>query len=167
MPRRSNTEADSKTQLIRIIRRLTDFRISDHNLQRLLTAVTWARLHHSEISFRRATPKDAERQLKAMLELDDNALAKAIDDCDAGTRGAISAAQNTMHLDPDTKWIACREADCIPGLEILAPESIRHSVSNALANVKMQKAKIGPKEKPYQIDLAKTCLAICGHCTSF
>lgn len=165
LPGLTEMSAETNAELISDFLRLTDYQIKKRGLWRMLHAVALACHHNQEATRRAATSKDAEAQLKAMLKLDDASLAKAIEDCDTGTLAAISAAQNAMHFDPETKWVACND-HYIPGAEVpvLDPDSVRRSVKAALANVQMQKGRPGRKEKPYQGELARACVEVWREC---
>lgn len=170
--------ADINAKLIRALCRLPDRRMSNtshlHTRKgirqvsamhwRLLDAVAMAHHWHQVATTRTATRKDAERQLKAMLQLDDAGMAKAIDDCDTGTRAAISKAQNAIDQTPEARWIQSDDPNAMPGTLILAPETVRRSIAIAFSNVQAANAPRGRKEKPYQLDLAKTCHAFWSEC---
>lgn len=159
--RQSNvTEVSASTnqELIRAFRRFTNYRINESNLTLLLQAVLWARHHHLHATrVPLPTRLDSERQLAAMLKLNDAQLEKAIEDCDTGTRVAISEAENSL---PEIKWVITHcEIDTLT-IQILAPESVRDAVRLALSNIQEQKAKRGRKEKAYQLELARACLKV-------
>ncbi|RRW26498.1 hypothetical protein EGJ44_22160 [Ectopseudomonas oleovorans] len=142
-------------------RPLRDRGMHEHRLQamrlRLLVAVATARHDRQEATRRQATKNDCRRQLRTMLKLGDVELAKAIENCDSGTRAAISAAQNAIWLTPEAKWVPSDDPDAMSGAEMLAPETVRRSIEIALANVRSSTAKRGRKEKPYQQYLARAC----------
>ncbi|MGS0941471.1 hypothetical protein ACVA51_13065 [Pseudomonas luteola] len=173
---KATTPAEVNARLIGMLCRLPDKEITnkssledkirrDTELQvmrlKLLKAVAIARHDQQEARRRQTNKTDCKRQLQAMLKLDDASLAKAIEDCDTYTRAAISAAQNAIWLTPEAKWVSSEE---MPGMQILAPETVRRSVEIALANARSSVSKRGRKEKPYQQDLARACLRYWSAC---
>lgn len=79
--------ASTNQELIRAFHRLTNYQINESNLLQLLRAVAWARHHHLHAtSAPLPTRLDSNRQLAAMLKLDDAQLQKAIEDCDTVNR---------------------------------------------------------------------------------
>ena len=159
--RQSNaTEVSASTnqELIRAFHRFTNYRISESNLMQLLRAVAWARHYHLHAtSVPLPTRLDSKRQLDAMLKLDDAQLQKAIEDCDTGTRAAISEAENAL---PEIKWVETHSETDSLTIQILAPESVRDAIRLALSKIQKQTTKRGRKEKPYQLDLARACLKV-------
>ena len=166
---------DASAALVRALCRLSECGISDKlsleeqiDRQRQLNAMRWqllnaaamARLCRQEAEGTAVAPRDVERQLKAMLKLDDAGLAKAIEDCDTRTHAAIEAAKNAIDRTPEAKWIPCDDPYAPSGMQVLAPETIRRAVEIALANVQVQDAKRGPKEKAYQLALARTACEV-------
>lgn len=124
----------------------------------LLQEVVWARHHHLHAtSVPLPTRFDSERQLDAMLKLDDAQLQKAIEDCDTGTRAAISEAENAL---PEIKWVTTHSEIDTLTIQILAPESVRDAIRLARSKIQKQTTKRGRKEKPYQLDLARACLKV-------
>ncbi|WP_273229120.1 hypothetical protein [Pseudomonas kuykendallii] len=173
----SSTPAQVNASLIRELWRTSDHAISRtstieernlraHQLQsmrlQLLRAVAIARHAQQEASRRQVTLSDSKRQLKAMVKLDDENLAKAIEDCDAKTRAAISEAQNAIWLTPEAKWV--NDPESTSTWQILAPETVRRSVEVALLNAHASTAKSGRKKKPYQLYLAHACLEYWSAC---
>ncbi|MGE6994979.1 hypothetical protein ACQKIK_16460 [Pseudomonas sp. NPDC047961] len=126
----------------------------------LLNAVAMARLYRQEAEGTAVEPRDVQRQLKAMLKLDDAGLAKAIEDCDTRTHAAIEAAKNAIGPTPEAKWIPCDDPYAPSGMQVLAPETIRRAVEIALADEQTHDGKCGPKEKDYQRALARTACEI-------
>ncbi|WP_447801915.1 hypothetical protein [Pseudomonas serbica] len=92
-----------------------------------------------------------------MLKLDDAQLQKAIEDCDTGTRAAISEAENAL---PEIKWVETHSETDSLTIQTLAPESVRDAIRLAHSKIQKQTTKRGRKEKPYQIDLARACLNV-------
>ncbi|KFJ92623.1 hypothetical protein JF55_05855 [Pseudomonas sp. 1-7] len=175
LPTRAELPAETGAALIRALCRLAERPISDsstledrRNRERqlhamrlqLLNAVVMARHYRQEAAAPAATPKDTERQLKAMLKLGDTGLAKAVEDCDARTHAAIEAAKNAIWLTPKAKWVPSDDPDAMLGTNVLAPETIRRAVEIALAKEQAQDTKRGPKEKAYQLELARACCEV-------
>ncbi|TBW33329.1 hypothetical protein E0E54_16855 [Azotobacter chroococcum] len=125
-----------------------------------------ARHDQQEAARRQVTMADCRRQLRAMLKLDDADLAKAIEDCDTTTLAVINAAQGAIWMTPEARWVPSDDPDAMPGMQVLAPETVRRSVGIALATIQSSKAKRGRKDKPYQHDLACACLAYWSACRS-
>lgn len=169
---RANTPGKVNARLLLVLFRLPDHAISrestdEERSQRrrqlqamrlqLINAVAIARHDRQEASRRQVTQADSKRQLKAMLKLDDVELARAIEDCDRTTLRAINKGMNAISLSPESKWVLAEGPDAMPGMYVMAPESIRRSVEIALADVQCSKAKPGRKTKPYQRALARAC----------
>lgn len=175
---RARTPSEVNARLIRIIWQLPDKKIKNdgplgdrtslddrrkrlHQLQgmrlRLLTAVAIARHDQQEAARRQVAKEDCKRQLKAMLKLDDDGLAKAIDDCDTRTRAAIEAAKNAISRTPEAKWIPCNDPYEPSGMQVLAPETFRRAVEIALSNALSSTDQPGRPVKNHQHDLARAC----------
>lgn len=179
MRSRARTPAAVNARLIRLLCRLPDHKPPiDETLEasskrrrelddmrvRLLEAVAMARHDRQEAARRQANMADCKRQLKAMLKMDDAGLARAIEDCDTTTRAAISAAENTIMMTPEARWVPSDDPDAMPGTQMLSPETVRRSVAVALDIVKASKAKRGRPELTYQHNLARACLVYWSAC---
>ncbi len=179
MRSRARTPAAVNVRLIRLLWRLPDHTtLLDDTLEasekrrrqldamrlRLLEAVAMARHDRQEAARRQANMADCKRQLKAMLKMDDAALARAIEDCDTTTRAAISAAENTIWMTPEARRVPSDDPYATPGTQMLSPETVRRSVEIALATVQSSKAKSGRPEQSYQHDLARACLVYWAAC---
>lgn len=121
----------------------------DHMRLQLLNDVAMARLRSRDAAGYTAAPSDVERQLKAMLKLDDAGLSKAIEDCDTRTYAAIEAAEDAIWHTPEA-------------VHMTAAPAPRRVIGIALANEQAQDAKRGRKEKTYQLELARTCCEVWG-----
>ena len=149
---------DGYRELIRTAHRLTNYQISESNLTQLVSAIAYAG-HQHRLATRLILPTryDSERQLSAMLKLNDAELETALKDCDTATRTAIGEAENSL---PEIKWITVpSETDSLT-VQIYSPESRRDAIRLALSNIKTQTNKRGRKEKPHQLDLARSCLRV-------
>lgn len=158
LPIETDVSGDINQVLIAKVYRLTEERISRQGLLRLLRSVALANQSYQLVKRRAATLKDAKRQLKAMLKMDELQMSEAITRCDSGTLALINKAQNDMDMNLETKWISCDDPYEIPGIQIPASVSVRRSIQIALDCI--GPVRRGPKGTPHQRDLVRTCLAV-------
>jgi hypothetical protein len=155
----ATVSGEENRQLIIAAHKYTEHTISNDDLWSLIRSVAMAKHEDRKAQQRAATHKDTLRSLRAMLTLDDALLLDALSKCDAQTRGDIYAAQNLIPGE-DIDWVSSDEG-CG---EVHGPRAIRRSVQDALNAAAVKKCPRGPKKKPYQIALARTCLVIWQGC---